>query len=316
MVEVTLIKNLSSIDLQIHFYFKDADIHAMNAAIFNNCQRQFINALKKADKYFDEPLLIEVTAREEGGLIDNIKIIAKNPLAFGIIIAFITAFFTAQFRQKLPVTEETKNKIENVMTIKDAINSGTITENEFEYIASNEPELKKLKSNFFSSAKKDNTLTQVEVETTTEVNDKPVFQNIVVPYDKFDNFILLDDQDDEELNPEVDNEARIFIIAPVLVKGVHTYWKGYYGGFPIDFKVTDNDFLNDIYSHETKFGNGTYIDCKLVSTTIIKAGTGKEHITWEVTCVKEIGDDKDFKKPIKHKTVNGNSGLGPLFDEN
>jgi hypothetical protein len=316
MVEVTLIKNLSSIDLQIHFYFKDTDIHAMNATIFNNCQRQFINALKKADKYFAEPLLIEVTAREEGGLIDNIKIIVKKSIEMGIIIAFINAFFTAQFRQKLPVTEETKNKIENVVAIREAINSGTITEDEFEYIASNEPELKKLKSNFFSSAKKDTTLTQVEVETTTEVNNKPVFRNIVVPYDKFDDFILFDDQDEEELNPEVDNEARIFIIAPVLVKGVRTYWKGYYGGFPIDFKVTDNDFLNDIYSHDTKFGNGTFIVCKLVSTTIIKTGTGKEHVTWEVTCVKEIGDDKNFRKPIKHKAVNGNSGQGDLFDEN
>jgi hypothetical protein len=249
MVEVTLIKNLSSIDLQIHFYFKDANIHAMNAAIFNNCQRQFINSLKKADKYFDDPLLIEVTAREEGGLIDNIKIIVKKTIEMDIVIAFINTFFTAQFRQKLPVTEETKTKIENVVAIKEAINAGTITEVEFEYIASNEPELKKLKSNFFSSAKKDNTLTQVEVETATEVNEKPVFQNIVVPYDKFDDFILLDDQEDEKLNPEVDNEARIFIIAPVLVKGVHTYWKGYYGGSPIDFKVTDKDFLNDIYSH-------------------------------------------------------------------
>jgi ribosome-associated toxin RatA of RatAB toxin-antitoxin module len=67
VIEVALIKNLSSIDLQIHFYFKDENTHAMNADVFNNCQRQFINALKRADAYFDEPLLIEVTAREEGG---------------------------------------------------------------------------------------------------------------------------------------------------------------------------------------------------------------------------------------------------------
>jgi hypothetical protein len=84
----------------------------------------------------------------------------------------------------------------------------------FEYIASHEPELKKLKSNFFNSVKKDNTLTQ------------------------------------------------------------------------------------------------------LVSTTIIKSGTSKEHVTWKVTCVKEIGDDNDFRKPIKHKTINENSGQGYLFDEN
>jgi hypothetical protein len=71
-----------------------------------------------------------------------------------------------------------------------------------------------------------------------------------------------------------------------------------------------------VESHETKFGNGTFIVCKLVSTTIIKAGTGKEYVTWEVTYVKEIGNDKDFRKPIKHKTVNKNSGQGDLFDKN
>ncbi|MDR1030781.1 MAG: hypothetical protein LBL76_07910 [Treponema sp.] len=316
MIEVTLTNNLSSIDLQIHFCFKDTDVHAMNADIFNNCQRQFINALKKANKFLDEPLLIEVTARKEGGLIDIIRIIFKHPIASIVITALISSFFSAQFRQKLPITEETKNKIENIVSIKEAINSGTITEDEFKYITSNDTELKKLKSNFFKSAKKDNTLTQVEIETPTEINDKPIFNKITIPYNKFDDFILVDDPEDEDPDTEKDDKARIFIIAPVLVEGVHTYWKGYYRGSPIVFKVTDKDFLNDIYLHGTKFGNGTYIDCKLVSTIVIKSSTGKENITREVIYVEEIGDDKNFKKPIKHKKNNfDDTDQGNLFPD-
>jgi hypothetical protein len=167
MIEVSFTNNLASLDLKIHFYFDDDSVHAMNAEIFNNCQRQFINAIRKIDRFIDESLLIEVTAREEGGLIDNIKIIFKHPITLAIITAFTLSFFEAQFRPKLSITEETKNKLENILTIKEAIVSGTITEDEFEYIAGNDSELKKLKSNFFKTAKKEETLTRIEVDTTT-----------------------------------------------------------------------------------------------------------------------------------------------------
>jgi siroheme synthase (precorrin-2 oxidase/ferrochelatase) len=55
LIEISLTNDLSSLDLKIHFYFADDSVHAMDAEIFNNCQRQFINAVRK----------------EEGGLIDN-----------------------------------------------------------------------------------------------------------------------------------------------------------------------------------------------------------------------------------------------------
>jgi hypothetical protein len=315
MIGVSLTNNLSSIDLKIHFYFEDDNIHAMNADIFNNCQRQFINTLKKADKYFDEPLLIEVTAREEGGLIDIIKIIAENPLALVIIPVFISVFFTPQFPQKLPITEETKNKLENVIAIKDAIISGTITEEEFEYIASNDKELKRLRSNFFQAAKKEETLKAIEIDTSTIVEDHFLFDKITVPYDQFDFFILPNEEEEDKKNTETDNEARIVIIAPVLVKGINANWKGYYGGMPINFKITDKKFLKQIYSHDIKFGNGTYIICKLLTTTIQKVETGKELVAREVIEVNYFGDDGNFIKPIKHRkndfNYNGQKFLFP-----
>jgi hypothetical protein len=315
VIEVTLTNNLSFIDIQIHFYFEDNRIHAMNAELFNNCQRQFINTLRKADKFIDESLLIEVTARKEGGLIDNIRIIFIHPIALDIIKGLVISFFSAKFRPKVPITEETKNKLENIVAIKEAIISGTITEDEFEYIASNDKELKKLKSNFFKTAKKEETLTQIEVDTTTIVNDLPAFNKITVPYDQFDDFILLNDED-KPIDSKEDDKARIFLIAPVLVKGVRANWKGYYGGIPIDFRVRDKEFLERIYSHDIQFGNGTYIDGKLITITTHQGETNREVITHEVVEVNELNDGQNFKKPIKHKKNKyDDTSQGVLFSD-
>ena len=300
MVEINLVENISSIDIQIHFIFEDTNLHSMDANIFNECEKQFITALKIASKYLDDPLDIQVFAREEGGLKENLKIIITNPLSVAIIASVITAyctsFFTSKFQQKLPIELETKYRLENVLTIKEAISSGKLSKEEFTYIASNDNELLKLKSNFFKTAKKEETLSQIELETDTIIDGHFVFDKISVPYSSFDDFILLNEEDVEatETNEE---KVRIYIIAPILFKGKWVNWKGYYNGEPINFTISDNEFLEQVYSQEHKFQNGTFIYCNL-RTTVNKNSNKPMH---EVVFVENIGDDDKFTKPIKHK---------------
>ena len=40
-------------------------------------------------------------------------------------------------------------------------------------------------------------------------------------------------------------------------------WRGIYSGLPIEFKIDDKDFLEQVYDQEIKFGNGTSITCNL-----------------------------------------------------
>jgi len=274
----------------------------MDATILNECERQFINAIRNINKYIKEPLDIQIFAKEEGGLIENLKIIIKNKLATAIVVAivtaFCTAFFTAGIRQKLPLSREIKNKLENVLAIKEAIASNALTEEEFLYIASNDKELLKFRSSFFKTAKKDETLTQVEIDTDTKIVDKYVFDKITVPYEKFDDFILKDD-DSEEITNISEEVVKIYIIAPILVKGRKDHWKGFSNGESIDFILSDKDFLEQVYLHEIKFGNGSFIKCKL-RTTITNKGNEKELIAREVIFVENYGDDENFVTPVKH----------------
>ena len=303
MIELSLVENLTSIDIHIHFYFNEDSIHSMDATIFNECEKQFINAIKNINKYLKEPIDIQVFAKEEGGLIENIKIIVKHKLAISIIIAIVTAyctaFFTARFRQKLPLSQEIKNKLENVLAIKEAIISNDLTEEEFIYIASNDKELLKFRSSFFKKAKDDKTLKQIEVDTDTKIEGSPVFNKISVPYEKFDEFILNDD-DNEEITNISEEDVKIHIIAPILVKGRKDHWKGFYNGESIDFMLSDKDFLEQVYSHEIKFCNGSFIACKLKITTTNKKNE-KEIIVREVIYVENYGDDENFIVPVRHK---------------
>jgi len=316
MIELSLVENLTSIDIHIHFYFKENAIHSMDAVIFNECERQFINAIKNINKYLKEPIDIQVFAKNEGGLIENLKIVINHKITKKVVMiivaCFCTAFFTAKFRQKQPLSQEIKNKLENVLAIKEAIASDALTEEEFIYIASNDKELLKFRSSFFKKAKDDKTLKQIEIDTDTKIEDRPIFNKISVPYEKFDDFILNDDDNEETTNIR-EEDVKIHIIAPILVKGRREHWKGFYNSESIDFILSDKEFLEQVYLHEIKFGNGSFIKCKLRITTTRK-GNEKETTIWEVFYVDNYGDDENFVAPVNHNKKKTESNVQNLFD--
>ncbi len=45
----------SALTIQLRYCFKDENLHSMNAEVFNECERQFIKAIKSTEKYFAPP---------------------------------------------------------------------------------------------------------------------------------------------------------------------------------------------------------------------------------------------------------------------
>lgn len=108
----------------------------------------------------------------------------------------------------------------------------------------------------------------------------------------------------------------------MLVKVKRTQlWEGIYSSEPIEFKVEDSEFMEQVYNHEIKFGNGTYIKCSLAITTTTKVkDDGDVEITHSYT-VKEVlqwADDDTFQyytKRYKRKQAENNNKLLTLnFD--
>jgi len=160
------------------------------------------------------------------------------------------------------------------------------------------------KSNFY---KKLSFYPKVTKLTTQRLNEQrePVEQEKTVERNQFGNFILRSDT----FPPNLDEEAVIDIISPVLKKG-NFNWKGFYKGDIINFEMNDQIFKNSVLNKEIEFINGTAIKCvfqqnrKIDETGLVKVVQSKvitviEIITGENYVATEQGKkykrDKDLK---------------------
>ena len=280
----------NALTIQLRYCFEDENLHSMNAEVFNECERQFIKAIKSTEKYFENTLQVKIKPREKGSLIDELLVIVNNPL-FGLLVGiFATKFFDAKFSTAKHKTDETSKKLENLQVIREQIKSGTLTAEDFDYIASNDKDLRKQKSNFFKSVRKEAEVLKIETTTITNLEHQPII--IIVERKDFDNFIL---PETTEKTSET-QDAKIYIVAPILIKGRRDSWKGIFENSSIDFKVSDKEFLAQVWNKQINFQNGTYINCELKTITSINIETDETKILREVENVSNYGEDN---KPIK-----------------
>lgn len=299
-------KNVSSntnLIIELRYCFDDESKHSMDAEIFNECEKQFIRAIKSTEKYFEDKIQIKIKPREEGSLIDVLTVVVNNHI-FGV---FVGMFATKFFDSKLPIakhkTDEISKKLENFQTIKDLIKSGDMTESDFDYIASNDKDLRKHKSNFFKSVKQERDVVKIESTTKADIKVQPVI--IVVDRKDFDNFINTKTTEEVE---EI-QEAKIYIVAPILIKGRRDSWKGILEGISIDFKISDKDFLQLVWNKYINFQNGTFINCELKTIITTNIETEEIKLSREVIRVVNYGEDDTPLKAIMHSRKSRNKKI-------
>ncbi len=289
----------NALTIQLRYCFEDENLHSMNAEVFNECERQFIKVIRSTEKYFEDTLQVKIKPRKEGSLIDIFTVAINNPeiraTALTLITIFTTKFFDSKFSSAKHKTDETSKKLENVQSIKEQIKAGTLNEDDFDYIASNDKDLRKQKSNFFKSAKKEAEVLKIETTTITDLDQQPII--IIVERKDFDSFILPETTE----KTEETQEAKIYIVAPILIKGRRDAWKGIFENNNIDFKVADKEFLAQVWNKQINFQNGTYINCELKTTTSTNIETEETKISREVENVANYGEDNQPLKIISHR---------------
>jgi len=293
----------NALTIQLRYCFEDENLHSMNAEIFNECERQFIKAIKSTEKYFEDTLEVKIKPREEGSLIDIFTITINNPVFTTTFVAlisiFATKFFDYKFSSAKHKTDETSKKLENLQAIKEQIKAETLTEEDFDYIASTDKELRKLKSIFFKKIKQEPDITKVEAKTISDTNSQPII--IVVERQEFDHFIIPETTEKEEDT----QPAKIFIVSPILVQGKKSQkspaWRGIFNEEPIEFRLKDKDFLQQVYGKMVKFSNGTFINCDLKTKTTTNIETDEMKISREVTFVSNYGEDDKQIRKITHR---------------
>lgn len=281
--------DISKIYLRLHYHLLDENSHSIDARVFNDCECQLLNALDALKGYIgDFPVI--VTPVKEGSLVSELGIPTVSSSSEGLFVALITALTTRNSRN----LDEMLKRADVI----DRIKAGDYSMEEALAIVDTDKKMKKAISKFFESAERDATISSIEASVNNPVSN--LFQSSKIERSEFKHQIVLETTHEESNDIE---GTTIAILSPVLQKGFSKPWYGYFSGSLIKFKVEDNDFLNQVYNNEVKFGSATTIKCKLrirkQITTIEGDLKPKEDPEYIVMDVYEWVDDEHYQTPTK-----------------
>lgn len=296
--------NSSLRTLELHYELFSNDSHSMDALSFNKAEFNLIKAIISLGDYLDAEIKVNVEAKGEGSIKDYLQVIVEKldlQPAFNVLLG---ALISTWFRPKIHRTEEIKNRLE----IIERIRTNNITPAEAELLLSDDKKLKQWCSQYYKSIQEPREVAQITASIHSE--KEQIIEETIQSRD-FDDKII---STEETTSTQTIEGTTIHIVSPVLVKVKRSQpWEGIYSGNPIEFKIEDNEFLEQVYNHEIKFGNGTYIICSLSITTLTKIKDDGEIETSHTYVVKEVSqwaDDETFQyftKRYKRKQAEANA---------
>lgn len=282
--------NKNYVEFNLHYFLVGDNKHSMDAQIFNECEKNMLFAIKELDKYLEEDIKIDIVAKKEGGVESDYLIsVINSPITIIILTSILNAWANNFFAPKKDENQVSLNKIELLEKLK----QGTISQDEFDFIASDNKELMSFKSNFYKVAQKELSISKIE---TNLGKDKEKSNNsTLIKFDQFEEHIL------EKITRTRKKEikAKIYIASPILIEVPKSKkkWEGIFNNTKIDFTIKDIEFLEDVYNQKMNFRNGTTIFCKLLAkiTETNINNVVKETTSYVVEKVESWEDGEHFK---------------------
>lgn len=258
--------------LENHYFFND-NSHTMDASVFNKCEYEILLLIKEIANELDvkDLITLEVMPLQEGGLVRWLKARSYSDImaTLSLIISSVPIILS-QIPKELDELQVEKTKLE-IQLLKQQIsemdkNSKNNKELDIEKEVCNfvdsfsekmiqNPIIRKRVSNYYKALSDYDKIKEVSYSSYDKYK-KPLNTPKTVHKNEFQSFIF----EAREIT-DIDENARIHIYAPSLVKGKHK-WKGYYEkqGIVIDFSMLDKEFKESVEKGEIDFRNGSMID--------------------------------------------------------
>ena len=262
--------------LNIHYYLSDGT-HQLDAFIHNDCERAFLNITKEVASKFGVKIEVKAFAKKEGGLQDFFQLAASTsstwlPIMTSLCILIIGKLMPQKHKDKLD-KEEQKIRIERAKIELEQAKKAAIEEQKeknpkstidiekvIDFLLDENLKIRKQQSNFFAKIMQVPQISQIDINL--KYSKEPEFvKTYSVLREDFEQYILQTDT----LESEIDNNAEIEIISPVLRTQGRYSWKGIYvkSNEIIDFKMADKDFKREIEDDGISFQHGTFLSCEL-----------------------------------------------------
>lgn len=305
-------------EIVIHFHLPE-NKHEMNAKVLNVCEAKVIAIIEQIIETLglQNELQLSMVARSEGGIRDRLKYQIVS-LCGQLLVSSISAVvggLTVHYLTKSPSAE-----IQNIASYTNNINelATQIKQNtdlqleeqqkQTQILAgmatgivrlaqdtNTQNDIKKKQSGLYKNLAADNDIEKFSVESVDEDTNEFVEQ-ASVSREEFGTFVL----DSGDLEPEIDRNATIAIISPVLNDNGRLKWKGEYNGEIIDFYMSDDDFKQSILLNQVKFGANDLLSGVLKKNRKINE-VGEEVITgYSVEAVFGFEhDDGSYTETVK-----------------
>lgn len=268
MIEPATI-NTQMMKFELHYYLKGSS-HQMDAVVRHKCEGEILKLIGQIGYFLKVDPNPQTEAYAEGGLKEIWAFAKSNQYILGIISGVLISVISDQINvdrelvnlQKENLKLEIQQKKLELHNKTKEIESGNpeIIKEVKEiliFILNNEYRVIRARSDFYKNLNKYQKVEQISGAQLSH-NNQPIIDPVVVEREQFKNFILYTDN----VPPELDENASIDVIAPVLKKG-NFKWKGFYEGASIDFYMKDKDFKESIFLKQVSFTNGMKLQCVL-----------------------------------------------------
>lgn len=296
---------------ELHYELADEKCHIMNAEVESASTVTFLKAVNYISHAIGVRLNIETTSLEKGSLIRYFRIVIEEKDEHGWLLCLIMTLMKCSLFEK---NTEHFNMIIDSLNELDKEHLGSIlrqkniTENKLKSIPSDYA-LIRHKANFFKRISSDKGIKSVTITLGNDfIFDKNKGDKI--SNKDFKQYII-------ELAPEeiIINDAVIYIVSPVLIKGQNNKWRGIFDGDSITFDLRSNEFKVKSQNGDIDFRSGSNIVCTLKYKKTIDE-EGKEHKTdYRVTFVSKHGVDGNYEETLEGKRKRIEDEQPTLFDE-
>lgn len=249
-------ENKIVLDLSLHYYLYEEGRHTMDAFVYNKCEAQILAAIQHLSKYVDTTLTVDVSVRQEGGVIDCLKVIFnKDSIAGGVVALLLNHTINLFFNKEQNTLASTEKRIEIIEKIKNS----AVSEEEAELLVQSDATLSKCVSAYYKHLQTEPMVKSVSSQlTSSDVDMEPVLSTL--ERTEFDKKIVKTEKL-EEINHVL--STTVNVISPILIPMQHPKWRCSYNGEEIVVEINDDAFLDQVYNKEVKFETGTSLTCDL-----------------------------------------------------
>lgn len=277
-------------ELILHYQF-DENLHEIDANMHNQAEQNILLIINEISKSLDLDVEIDLILNVAGGWRDILKFKPKTDvdkiifttLYAPTILLLFSHFLTSNSKLDDVQISYYQNQAEAAKSQK------SLNEKQIEYfdkLISNIPsvnnservrKISKKQSELYKTMDNNGHIQSFSIETRSE---NTFLEISTVQKSDFNKFII---EPHEEI--EIDKDATIELVAPVLNNNWRIKWKGIYNDTLIDFSMRDKEFREKILKKEIRFESENIMSAVLEIKRKVNDDGDEDSVSYAVTAV-------------------------------